>query len=334
MTSAFDISRSIGNNFSKGVQKGRDESIIEDILSNAMQTNDPAVLQKSIGTILSKVSPERQGAAIQYLQSAYANIEQKQQQQRSRQAAVRGNYDPDAPEAIQKIQYENQSLDKRAKNIMGGNKPIINENEPIPNEKIQNQNEQSQGLRDLSDEQLIALSGVKGYAEPAKQELKRRQEATKEDRADVRALKQETLPVRVDIANKANSARKGIQNKTNLLNIIDQGNLDDPTWAIIADNLPLNLGKRLLSEDSVVYKSALVDEFSDLRNIFQGQTRVKEIELLQEKLADLYLTDQQKKSILKSRINALQTDVIREEAAAEVEKKYPKIGILEFSKKV
>lgn len=147
-----------------------------------------------------------------------------------------------------------------------------------------------------------------------------------------RALRQETLPIRKEIADKATAARQGIQNKDHLLDLIKNGDIDDPTYAALAEALPLNLGKRLLSNDTVEYKSGLIDEYKDLRNIFKGQTRIKEIELLEQKIADLYLTDDQKEAILNSRIKALQADVIRGEVAAELENE--PYGVLQFNEEL
>lgn len=171
------------------------------------------------------------------------------------------------------------------------------------------------------------------YSNPYTENRRRTEEqGAKSSEDKTRALRQETLPVRTQLANKAMTAAQGIQNKEHLLNLIDKGDIDDPTFATLAESLPLKLGKRLLSNDTVEYKAGLVEEFGDLRNIFQGQTRVKEIELLEEKIADLYLNDEQKKSILKSRINALKADMIRAEAAIELEDK--PLGILQFNQEL
>src|SRR5688500_3809912 len=75
--SPFEIGRLIGNNFQKSQAKQRDSSAIEAILSEAMSSGTPEALQNSIGKILSQVSPERQGVAVQYLQNAYQNIQKK-----------------------------------------------------------------------------------------------------------------------------------------------------------------------------------------------------------------------------------------------------------------
>ena len=146
-------------------------------------------------------------------------------------------------------------------------------------------------------------------------------------------LTKETLPLRTEYAKKAQASEKGIQNKQGLLNLIEKGNLNDPTYAALAEALPLNLGKRLLSNDTTEYKAGLVEEFTDLRNIFQGQTRIKEIDLLENKIADLYHDDEQKKAVIRSRINALKADMIRAEAAAELENR-DDLGVLQFEKEV
>ncbi len=83
--SPFEVSRHIGNNVSQQFQKQRESNAIEEILSAAMQTEDPAVLQQSIGKILSQVSPERQGPALQLIQGMTQSIQAKQQQQQKQQ---------------------------------------------------------------------------------------------------------------------------------------------------------------------------------------------------------------------------------------------------------
>ena len=170
--------------------------------------------------------------------------------------------------------------------------------------------------------------------ERAKAGLKDIENREREFKADLRELRKETLPLKQDIIRRADASRESIRNKSNLIDLIDRGQINDPTFAIFAESLPGNLGKRLLSEDTVQYKGGLVDEFADLKNIFKGATRVKEVELYENKLADLYLTDSQKKAILKSRINTSKIDLIKEEAAQEVEEKFPNISALQFNKKV
>lgn len=154
----------------------------------------------------------------------------------------------------------------------------------------------------------------------------------------VDTLRKETVDIRKDYANKSKFAREGIQNKQNMLDLIKTGNLDDPSVAAVLSLIPGNFGKRFLSPETVQYKAALIDEFKDLRNIFQGQTRVKELELLEEKVADIYLTDQQKEAVIASRMNALKSDIIKGEVAAELERELDEkgefLGLAQFENEV
>lgn len=178
----------------------------------------------------------------------------------------------------------------------------------------------------------VNLGRVLGHDRDVGLREDREERAIKEKKSS--DLRKETLPLKQKIMERAESSREGIRNKQHLLSIIDKGNLDDPTWAAFASNLPFNLGKRLLSNDTVEYKGGLVDEFADLKNVFKGATRVKEVEIYEDKLPDIYLNDAQKKAILKSRINSSKVDILREEAAQEVEENYPELSALKFNKKV
>ncbi len=180
-------------------------------------------------------------------------------------------------------------------------------------------------LRIAMDEAGIPPIYSNAYTENRR---KTEEQINKSSEEHIRALRQETLPIRKQIADKAMAATQGIQNKEHLLDLIEKGDINDPTFATLAEQFPLNLGKRLLSNDTVEYKSGLIEEFGDLRNLFQGQTRIKEIDLLEQKIADLYLTDDQKKAILRSRINALKSDQIRAEVAQEMENE--PFGVLQF----
>src|SRR5690349_16109403 len=106
MNPAYEAGRVAAERVGAGLKRGRDENTIETILSQAMSANDPTVLQISIGQILSQVSPERQGMALQYLQHSYNTLKDKQDTQRKRQALLQEGLNPDLPEGLQKAQFE------------------------------------------------------------------------------------------------------------------------------------------------------------------------------------------------------------------------------------
>ena len=318
--SAFDIGRATGTNFGESFRRSRDEGAIENILSNAMQSGDPAVLQQSIGQILSQVSPERQGPAIQYLQNSMQQIQQKQQQEAQRKAALQAGITPDLPPTVQAAQYKEQAKTKR---LAEADKAFQNVSPGA-----------QQGKPDKAV--LVQLSGHPDMEvrEKAKSMLKDIQKEEEQNRADLREIRKETLPIKQKIAEDAQNAVQSIQNKERQLELVESGELNDPTFATVMDMLPGKLGRRFLSNKTVEYKASLVDEFRDLRSIFTGATRVKEIEILENKIADTYYTDEQKKAIIKARMESLETPIIKAEVASEIDQDMPNLGILDFNKEL
>lgn len=319
--SPFEVAIGIGNNFAQSFARVKDENAIESILAQAMATEDPKVIQNSIGKILSQVSPDRQEAAVKYLQNTMTNLQKKQQETQGRAAAAEAGYTYGTPPAVAAAQVREGAKGKRIAEA---------------NKQFEGQLGQQGQNNQPNKQQLLARIAHpdREISEPAKAQLKTLDNEIKEDRADIRERRKETLPLKQAIIERANLSRASIQNKEHLLNIIDRGNIDDPTLATFKELIPYNLGKRLMSNDTVEYKGGLIDDFGDLKNIFKGATRVKEIELYENKIADLYLDDSQKKAILKSRINIAKIDLIREEAAQEVDDKFPDISALQFNKKV
>jgi hypothetical protein len=293
------------------------------------------------------------------LEAAQQYSQQQQQMQQRQQAAQKLGIDPDVfklPEQAQAEYFKNAFSKEKGITPLQQSQLLLNEEKlkglqsqqklfdkmNPPEEYIENEvaeeiskPKKGKGLSQVSDDilrQIAAFKGQPGEAgirgNMAQAELDARMSKQTASEKQKLALRQETLPIRTEIAKKAMAATQGIQNKQQLMNLIEKGNIDDPTYAALAESLPLNLGKRMLSNDTIEYKAGMIEEFGDLKNIFPGQVRVKEIELLEQKMADLYLTDDQKKAILRSRINALKADEIRAEVAQEIENE--PLGILQF----
>lgn len=333
----FLVSQQIGNKFAQGSTKRKDISAIDEILSHANKSGKQEDIDLAMRQILSKVSPERQQNAMALLQNKQQRIEADIAERKGKQAAKEAGYTYGVPANVAAEQVKATAKSKRINDAGFNNtqpqretspKGQLGQPSPRTNNAISNL-----GTR---EDFLLNLTGHpdKEISDRAKEELKVIRSAQDNERADLRDLRKETLPLKQQIIERADASRESIRNKSHLLDIIDRGEIDDPTFAIFAESLPFNLGKRMLSEDTVEYKGGLVDEFSDLKNIFKGATRVKEVEIYENKLADLYLTDSQKKAILKSRINTAKIDLLREEAAAEVEEKHPNLTALQFNKKV
>jgi hypothetical protein len=295
-------------------------------------------LQELTGQNLRGLSPELRKEFAKYSLEAGAKAKKTADQLKTNQKIVRGLERQRDLEEGSLSAFEDDPKMAEVVSRPAKEKPLALTEKPVP-EKIANKIESiiNENPKATADQLRVKMDNAKippVYSNPYIENRRRTEETSgKIEEGRRESLRKETLPIRQEYANKANAARKGIQNKEHLIDLVKTGNLDDPTIAALAEALPLKLGKRLLSNETVEYKSGLIDEFTDLRNIFQGQTRLKEIELLEDKVADLYLTDDQKIGILKSRINALKADIIRADAAAELEDRLD-LGILQFDQEV
>jgi hypothetical protein len=151
---------------------------------------------------------------------------------------------------------------------------------------------------------------------------------------EVAASRKETMSLRKEFVDKAKYAKDAIKNKGNQLKLIRKGNVDSPERVFFASLLPGALGNKLLSADTQLYRAGLFEEFGVLKSMFPGQIRVKEIELLEDKLASLEKSDEAKEKILETGMEKLKIPIIKERAAQRVEKENPKATILEFEKLV
>jgi hypothetical protein len=184
------------------------------------------------------------------------------------------------------------------------------------------------GLSTRSEDQLDALIATGGpAAELGKAELQRR-----DRRATINAKGSQKFIE--GIAQRATDARKAIRNKENQLRLIAKGDLDNPLVAQIADFLPKGFGNMLLSADSQLYRSTMFDEFGIIKNMFPGQIRTKEIELLEDKLADLFKNDEAKKAIIANGMEKANADIIRAQAAREVMSENPDLNVLDLEEAI
>jgi len=163
---------------------------------------------------------------------------------------------------------------------------------------------------------------------------KDQREKTKAQNKFISDAKKETLPLRKDIADKAKYARQGIDNKKLASSLLKTGKVDTPETVYFASLLPGALGNKLLSKETQLYKSGLFDEFGVLKTMFPGQIRVKEIELLEDKLATLDKSHEAKQAILETGAKKLERDIILSKAAAKVERENPGLGVLEFEERM
>lgn len=92
--SPFQVAQMTGNRFGETFREQRDTGVIDNVLFQAMQSNNPEELQGAIGKILSQVSPERQPQALEFLKGKYQELRAKSVQDQYRQDQINAGLRP------------------------------------------------------------------------------------------------------------------------------------------------------------------------------------------------------------------------------------------------
>lgn len=318
--SPFDIGRTIGNNFQKSQTKQRDSSAIEAILSEAMNSGTPEALQNSIGQILSQVSPERQGVAVQYLQNAYQNVQKRnetsKQEATQRQAAQQAGYTYGVPPQVAAQQLKDKSKGERLQQYgLGGdaNTPANlpnaengtpaylggvpggqqgqgqNQNSPDSQQQQPPQQQQQPGgsvFKRLSDDQLVTLTGApdREVSEPAKAELKRREEERKIEQKGKENWTKFGMERAKKVLDKAEEVAHGLPVKNTALKLMVDSiaSKDLSFWS--PDNLAEVTGiEAFRSPEGALFKTAAKEYF--LGNISRAGARPNQ--WIEQQIADM-----------------------------------------------
>jgi hypothetical protein len=368
MNPAFEVARLTGNNIAKAFQQSKDSSAIEQILSDAMRSGRPEDVQNSIGKILSQVSPERQSAAVQYLQNTYNTIQQKQAQDSQRNALKQAGLNPDLPTDLNKIMYEDNLNNQRARNIIGGaaidaptnqvlgdaaiganpeqivagtQNPMTQQNQQVNKQNQtnqQNQTNKSFSWADLTDEQLVQLTGVKGFDKQANAEMKRRQEEVKanqsnfepeSDKLEAKAVADLAVEIQKDY-----QAAKNENLRLSRMETLDkEGNVSTPALvkALDAFGIPLGvLGNRNTEE----YRKLEADFTRDVSKVFPGGKITNyEIQSYLKSIPTLMNSSEGRKAIIRNRKLMNDAKLVRYEEYKKIikennGKKPPNLGLL------
>ena len=251
--SPFEVARGIGNNFGQSFKRVQDENVIDKVLAEAMNNPDPSVLQQSIGQILSSVSPERQGPAVQFIQnrmqSLQKNKEQQAQFQREEKAGLVPGINPTAQTAIYKEKAKGERLSK-----YGLGSPQQGQ-ESVPQESV---------FTKLTDDQLVVASGApdREVAEPAKAELKRRDEERKISQKKEEGKIKIHTDISQDIIKENEKEAQGIIQKKSALELMKQAIASKDLSFFSTDNLADITGlEAFRSPEGALFKTAAKEFF-------------------------------------------------------------------------
>lgn len=336
--SAFEIGRNIGNNLGNAFSRVKDENAIERILSDAMGSGDPAVIQNSIGKILSQVSPERHGVAMQYLQNAYANVQKKQEQSKletkEKEAAQEAGYTYGAPSQVAAQQVRDKAKGSRLAQYgigqAGGQnvptQPSLSANPAIPSAGQPPQGAPTNQVpesvfKKLSDDQLVVASGApdREVSEPAKAELQRRQKDKELTQNRDKEIFKSDLSRSSKVLERADQIAEQIPKKRTAVNLMKDAVANRNLGFFSPDNLAELTGiEGLRSQEGAIFKTAGKEYF--LGNIARAGARPNQ--WIEQQIADMMAkigrTPEANLSVLRALENELDLDEARVRITEEV----------------
>lgn len=350
--SPFHVAREASNNFGNAFKRVNDENAIETILSQAMGSGNPEVIQNSIGQILSQVSPERQGVALQYLQNTFSNLQKKKEQSRvegiEQNAAKEAGYTYGAPPQVQGQQVKDKAKGGRlAQYGLGGEQPNSGQmgqpgqmqpalagnpaNPAAGQPPLQTPNQPPENVfKKLSDDQLVVASGApdREVSEPAKAELKRRQEERTLNQKTAKSTRDEELQFHKEsekydeeLLKQTKIAKKQVDTVNDIDKAIESGNVSPTSLANIFKGFGKigdKISEALLNKDEATILASIPQLLEGWKEVFGVRLSDADLKLLQDKLPSIGKTAEANKAIVKVLKKYADMTLLRSSIAKEI----------------
>jgi len=331
--SPFQIGQAIGSNIGQVQERHTDLTAIDQILSQAGQSGDQQVIDTAMNQILSRVSPQRQKTALDILNKRRERALEQQRKQQERESFKRAGLDPELaelPADVRREKIKSAEAQKRFEQITG------TQERPVVDREIDAAAE-TQGLRGLSEDQLIQLSGVSEYSMPAREELKRRQEEVKAARTAFEPESEKLEAKRVaelatEIENDFKSAQSENIRLGRMEKLDEKGTLSTPAMVKTLNTLGLPIGI-LSNPDSEEFVKLEADYLRDIRQVFQGRVTNYEVQAFLKGIPSLMNTPEGKRAIIRNRRLINDAKQLRYDAYKDILKenqgrKPPNMGIM------
>lgn len=342
--SPFDIGRAVGDNFGNAFTKQRDNSAIESIITEAMNSGDPKVLQNSIGKMLSQVSAERQGPAIQYLQNAYNNVQQKQKEQKleelGREAAKQGKYTYGAPPQVQAQEVRNQQPQKPVGGITA---------QEIP-ENI------SQSIQDViknnptatADDLGIAFAQAKVpivYSNSYVENRRRKDESKANNQIEnVKTTRKEELEFHKEsqkyddeLLKQTKTAKSQVQTLKNIEEAVNSGNIRPSSLTNIfkgMGNIGNKISEAILNKDEATLLTSIPQLLDGWKEFFGVRLSDADLKLLQDKLPTIGKSPESNKKIINILGKYAELTLLRGQLASQIKEENNGLRPLGYAEKV
>jgi len=344
MPSPFQIGHQIGTNFGNAFERVQDENAIDSILSEAINSGDPEVLQNSIGKILSQVSPERQPMAIKFLENRLGNIQKNQMERKletqGQNAAKEAGYTYGAPPQVQAQQVRNQGPPKQAGGLSGQSVPP-QITESLNNVVNNNQNATADELALEFDKSGIPRAYSNSYIEN-----RRRQDETKAGNAreDKNISRKEELQFHKEsekydeeLLKNARIAKKQISVISDIDEAINSGKVTPSSLANIFKGfgkIGEKFSEALINKNEAVLIASIPQLLEGWKEVFGLRLSDADLKLLQDKLPSIGKNKDANKAILGILRKYADTTLLREKIGEELKSKNKGLRPLGFASKV
>lgn len=333
--SPFETAQMISNNFGKVQQRHNDISAIDEILLRANQSGKQEDVHMAMSQILSRVSPERQQGALAILQNKQQMIQQQselarkeQERQRSGQAYKTAGLDESAqylaPAAQTQLLKNKQGMD--VYNNLSGNasaaginaqtetanqlpkstteNPTAGDNTPAPTTPLPTSEGQptnpprKRNITEFSDQELVALSAVPGYAKASEQALKLNQE----NRKLKLDLHKESEKYDEELLKQQRAAKNQISTIKNIEKAVNSGNITPTALANIFKGFG-KIGEKFsdafMNKDQATLLTSIPQLLEGWKDVFGVRLSDADLKVLQDKLPSIGKSAEANKAVLK-----------------------------------
>jgi len=368
--SPFMVARDIGNNLGSAFKRVQDENAIEGILSQAMSSGSPEVLQNSIGKILSQVSPERQGMAVQYLQGKLSDIQKKQEQEkqfkREKDAGLVPGINPTAQAKIYGEQAKSgrlaqyglggQQLPSQGQmgqqgqsqynlpNAQNGTPPSLQGGEH-PRAQMQPQSAQSV-FRNLNDDQLVQAQSHPDIevrqgaaAEQKRREAERtiNQKETKRTRDEELQFHKESQKYDEELFKQTKIAKNQIETIKNIVKAVASGNVTPTSLASIFKGMGQigdKISEALINKDEATLLASIPQLLEGWKEVFGVRLSDADLRVLQDKLPSIGKSPEANTAIIKIMKKYADMTLLRSQIAKKIKEDNKGLRPLSYADKV
>jgi len=330
----FQIVQNSSNRSNKIHMENMDSGNLDNILSNAMKSNDKDVLQSTIGSLLSKVKdPQKQQIGLNLIQSRMQNLKKAEEDTKKKDAYTQLGYNPNLrnlPENLQIESIKNQNKNDAIDKIFGNQQNTPNQQpNQEPNQQLNQQpnatqegendisanpNQQGveppkqQSFNDLNEDQLRMLTGspYREISEPAKATLKSLQKE-REDQKNLFESESDKLEAKAvaeyskNIETEYESAKNENVRLDRQLQLDKEGNVSTAALVKVLDvfGIPIGVLQNPATEE---YRKLEADYVRDVSKVFPGGKITNyEISAYLKTIPSLMNSEEGRKQIIRNR---------------------------------